>query len=140
MIDEQKLAQVTGNFTPVGNSLPSIIGLTEDELRALRDEIDALLPSDSLASMNLEGELVRQYRKVLKLQEDVLNDDTIPANQRSQVAGQVASTLQHLIKMQTEFHTAERFKEIENLMIKHMRKLPKDVAEAFLDDYAKVGV
>jgi hypothetical protein len=139
MIDEEKRAQVGTSMRGDRSAKTALTTLTESELRMLRAEIETLLPGDVLREMNLEEELVRQYRKVVLLQDEVLKDDEIPANQRAQVAGQVASTLQHLIKMQTEFHTSERFKEIENLMIKHMRALPKDVAEAFLADYAKVG-
>jgi ABC-type glutathione transport system ATPase component len=139
MINEELRAGIETAFRGGRSERIARSTLTESELRQLRSEIEAMLPQDNLSNLNLETELVRQYRKVLELQDDVLTDDTVPANQRAQVAGQVASTLQHLIKMQTEFHTAERFKALENLMIKHMRRLPKDVAEAFLDEYAEVA-
>jgi uncharacterized protein (UPF0147 family) len=139
MINEELRAGIETAFRGGRSERIALATLTESELRQLRSEIEAMLPQDNLSNLNLETELVRQYRKVLELQDDVLTDDTVPANQRAQVAGQVASTLQHLIKMQTEFHTAERFKALENLMIKHMRRLPKDVAEAFLDEYAEVA-
>lgn len=136
MIDQEKLQRVkVGAKT---NPVDALNTMSTEELRALRDAINVLLPPETLSSMNLEHELVSQYRKVQELQQAVLNDDGIAANQRSQVAGQVASTLQQLIKMQTEFHTAERFKAIENLMIHYMKKLPVDVAEAFIDEYERL--
>ena len=140
MIDEAKRAEIETQFKGERTAKPTLASMTEAELRQLRSEIESRLPADSLSAINLETELVRQYRKVMDLQDSVMNDDETPANQKAQVAGQVASTLQHLIKMQSEFHTAERFKALENLMIKHMKKLPKDVAEAFLDDYEAVGL
>jgi len=104
----------------------------------LRHEIDKTLPSTSLSGMNLETELVMQYHRVKELQRVVMEDLETPANQRAQVAGQVASVLGQLTKMQSEFHTAERFKSIENLMIEYMKRLPVDVAEAFLNEYEAI--
>ena len=136
MIDQEKLQRVKVGVKT--NPVDALNTMSTEELRALRDAINVLLPPETLSSMNLEHELVSQYRKVQELQQAVLNDDGIAANQRSQVAGQVASTLQQLIKMQTEFHTAERFKAIENLMIHYMKKLPVDVAEAFINEYERL--
>jgi uncharacterized protein (UPF0147 family) len=131
-------------LTPGFEEPPSIreqlMEMTDPELMEIRDVIETLLPADNLSTIDLEKELVRQYRKVLHLQEQVLHDDEVPANQRAQVAGQVASTLQQLIKMQTEFHTSERFKAIENLLIKHLKTLPRDVAEKFVNEYEALVV
>jgi hypothetical protein len=109
--------------------------LTVEQLLAMREEIDKKLPARSLKDMNLEEELVIQFIKVKTLQESVLTDPDVPANQRAQVSSAVANTLQHLVKMQTEFHTAERFKTIENLLIKHMKTWPRDLAEKFIQEY-----
>lgn len=105
------------------------------ELLALRAEIDGRLPATALKDMNLEDELVRQFLQVKALQSQVMGNDEVPANQLAQVAGQVTSTLQALVKMQDQHQTAERFKEIEGLVIKYMKKLPLEVAEAFLNEY-----
>lgn len=109
-----------------------------DELLRLRTEIDQRLPATRLSEMNLEEELVRQYLQVQALQSAVMEDKDTPASQKAQVATTVASTLQHLVKMQTDYHTAERFKALENLMIKHFKTLPIDVVEKFLADYEAV--
>ena len=113
--------------------------MSVDELRALRDEIDRRLPEDKLSQMDLTQELLSQYRLVQRLQSDVLGDEEVPANQRAQVAGQVASTLQQLVKMQSEFHNSERFRAIENLLIKSIKLMPLDAAEAFIAEYEKLG-
>jgi hypothetical protein len=134
MFDEEKRARVETGFRSSETGV-TLSTLTQDELRQLRAEIDLILPPQKLQDIDLEEELVEQYQKVKRLQEDVLNDLETPANQRAQVAGQVASTLQQLIKMQTEYHTSERFKAIENILIRHIKKLPHDVAEAFINDY-----
>ena len=141
MIDEDKLAQVQA---AMAGTAPEKEGfdldtMTHDELRELRDEIDRRLPEEKLSQMDLTQELLSQYRLVQRLQSDVLGDDDVPANQRAQVAGQVASTLQQLVKMQTEFQNAERFRAIENLLIKSIKLMPLDAAEAFIAEYERLG-
>ena len=142
MIDEAKMAQVRAAMS--GAKEDEVEGLdldamSVDELRELRDEIDRRLPEEKLSQMDLTQELLSQYRLVQRLQTDVLEDDEVPANQRAQVAGQVASTLQQLVKMQTEFHNAERFRAIENLLIKSIKLMPLDVAESFIAEYERLG-
>ena len=140
MIDDQKLAQVqaamAGTAPEDGFDLDA---MSVDELRELRDEIDRRLPEEKLSQMDLTQELLSQYRLVQRLQTDVLDNEEVPANQRAQVAGQVASTLQQLVKMQTEFQNAERFRAIENLLIKSIKLMPRDAAEAFITEYEKLG-
>ena len=141
MIDEDKLAQVQAAM--LGEIAPEdgfdLDAMTHDELRELRDEIDRRLPEDKLSQMDLTQELLAQYRLVQRLQSDVLEDSEVPANQRAQVAGQVASTLQQLVKMQTEFQNAERFRSIENLLVRCLKLMPLHVAETFVAEYEKIG-
>lgn len=139
MIDVDKVERMKAQEVP-GFRPATLAALPEEELRRLRDEITGLLPPSTLASMNLETELIDQYRRVTQLQREVFEDEEIPANQKAQVAGQVATTLQQLVKMQSEFHTAERFKLLENLMIVYMRKMPLELAEQFLADYERLEV
>ena len=141
MIDEDKLAQVQAAMAGTAPEKEGfdLDAMSVDELRELRDEIDRRLPEDKLSQMDLTQELLSQYRLVQRLQNSVLMDDSIAPNQRSQVAGQVASTLQQLVKMQTEFHNAERFRAIENLLIKSIKLMPLDAAEAFISEYERLG-
>jgi hypothetical protein len=113
----------------------SLYSLTE--LLTLRNKIDALLPPMSMKDMDLEQEVVRQFMTVKALQGDVLggNDE---ANKKASVVNACAAALQTLAKMQVELHNAERFKRIENLMIKHLKLLPKESVDKFLDDYARL--
>lgn len=139
MIDEEKLKRIrtTGVTAP---EPPSRLGInlddmTVEDLIRLHASIEAKLPPAELGSMNLERELVMQYRRILALQEDVLTDDEVPANQRAQVSNAVAATLQQLVKMQSEFHTAERFKAIESRLIKALEKVPAEYLEDFFAWY-----
>lgn len=141
MIDQEKLQALRGEAR-IGEAV-TLSNMSYEEMVALKDLLDAQDMEEnrmhSLGDINLEHELMSQYAKVKKLQTDVLIDDSVPANQRAQVANAVASTLQQLIKMQTEFYTAERFRSIENLMIAYMKKLPLADAQNFLDEYEKIG-
>ena len=104
----------------------------------LYNEIKRSLPPHSLQDIDLTEELVLQFVRVKELQTESLSNEKVPANQKAQVANAVASTLGQLTKLQTELHTAERFKAIENLMIRYMKKLPIDVVEAFIEEYERL--
>lgn len=138
MVDAGRVSSVR---EAVEGTLPSdkLKSMSQPELRRLKAQVEALLPSTTLSDLDMPKELMEQFRLVKDLQSDVLNDSEIPLNQRSQLAGQVASTLQQLIKMQSEFYTAERFRAIENMVIAYMKRMPLEDAQAFLDEYEKLG-
>jgi len=140
MYDEKKLALMNKSLSKERQfDEDALEDLSHDDLRALRDQINAILPDESLSGMDMTTELMSQYRRVLKLQRDCLEDLEVPPNQKAQVAAQVKSTLGDLVRMQTEFYTSERFRSIENLLIKYMKSLPIDMAKSFLFEYEKLG-
>jgi hypothetical protein len=102
------------------------------------DEIRQHLPPTALKDVDMESELLLQFHAVRALQTSVLNDTDIALNQRAQVANTVASTLKSLADMQERIYTAERYKTIENLMIRSLNRLPEDVAERFLTEYKQI--
>lgn len=137
MIDDQKLAQVQA---AMAGAAPEKEGfdldtMSVEELRELRDEIDRRLPEDSLDSLNLEKELVGQYRLVQRLQADVITNDDFAPNQRSQVAGQVASTLQQLVKLQEDLKREQTLKLMETVLLDTVGVMGDDVKNAFLREY-----
>jgi len=109
-----------------------------DELLRNRNAIDEALPSIELKDLDLEKELLLQFHSVRKLQDDVLHDDTIQLNQRAQLANTVASVLTKLADLQVEVYSAERFKSVENLLIRHLMAIPEAVAVAFLAEYREL--
>ncbi len=140
MYDEKKLAMMKQSLGG-GHHIDedTLEDLSHDDLRALRDQINAMLPEESLSGMDMTTELMNQYRRVLKLQRDCMEDLEVPPNQKAQVAAQVKSTLGDLVRMQTEFYTSERFRSIENLLIKYMKTLPIEMAKTFLAEYERLG-
>lgn len=137
MIDEKRLEKVRAPQR-VG-AREAVAAMSVDEMESYRYEIDQRLPPKSLDDINLVHELLTQFAQVKALQELVNTDKLTPANQKSQVAGQVVNTLQQLIKMQDEHHNAERFKAIEQLMVKAIKKLPKEAAEGFIREYEEMA-
>lgn len=140
MIDqEKKQALITGLRTSRDVAMDILKDLSVDDMLALRDVLNEMMPSKTFADVNLEHELIEQYNTVKNLQSDVLTDDDVPVNQRAQVANSVASTLGQLTKMQADFYTSERFKAMEALMIKAIKKMSPEVAEAFVKEYEEMG-
>lgn len=128
----ERMERAGGEVSLVYHDL--IKDFTELEMLRLRSEIDRHLPA-RLGDLNLEQELLQQYVRVKALQDEVLADGDTPANQKAQVAGQVASTLQQLVKMQSEWNTSERLKEIEARLIKALDKVPHEYLEVFFAWY-----
>lgn len=136
MYDEKKLAMMKQSLGG-GHHIDedTLEDLSHDDLRALRDQINAMLPEESLSGMDMTTELMNQYRRVLKLQRDCMEDLEVPPNQKAQVAAQVKSTLGDLVRMQTEFYTSQRMRNIENLLIKYMKSISLKEAREFLAEY-----
>lgn len=109
-----------------------------EELIVFRDEITKALPPIALGKMNLEEEMLLQLHTVRSLQNSIMDDDGVPANQRAQVANAVSASLNKLAEMQIELFSSERFKNIENLLIRTLNKLPEELASEFLTEYEKV--
>lgn len=138
MIDESKVKNLSSGSNSPGSATFQWAHMPQETLLQYLDEIKAVLNSTSLVEMNMEEELVLQYRAVKALQGRVIDDLETPANQRAQVANAVASSLARLADLQMTIYTSERFKRIETLLIRHLRKLPEDMAAQFLDDYEEL--
>lgn len=110
-------------------------GMPVHELIKHRDDIDRRLPPLSLSELNLEEQMLLQYHSTRSLQSDVIAEESIPVNQRAQVANSVAASLAKLTELQETLYTTERLKAIERILIRSLRKLPEEVAEAFLVEY-----
>jgi hypothetical protein len=108
---------------------------THDDLVDLRSRIDELMPVRRLKDLNLETELVIQLQSVQRLQNSVINDNNTPANQKAQTAGQVASALATLSKLQSEVYSSERMKMIEAILIEAVKDLPLASQQAFMTRY-----
>ena len=140
MIDAERLAELRTAIRGGESPKDPLAEMSQSELRRLRGEIDRLLPEANINGMNLETELVEQYNLVKDLQASSLHDDEIPLNQRSQLAGQVASTLQQLVKMQVDLKRDERLKKIESVFLEAIENLPEEAKDMFFDEYERIAL
>lgn len=104
----------------------------------LRGRIDAHLPALKLTDLNLETEIVLQYQRAKALLGRVIADTKIPTNQKAQVANSCMAILEQLVKMQGKLYSAERFKAIEQCLIKALKTLPREAQEKFFVDYERI--
>lgn len=143
MLDREKYDQVISGdaFSSAAEStiFEDIKDWDVEELLELRASIDALLPASNLSEMNLEGELVRQYYRVVALQTRTLGDERTPANQLAQVSNVVASTLQQLVKMQMDVRRDEQLKLIEVALLEAIQDLPQEAKDSFFARYEKIA-
>lgn len=138
-LDDLIAPTTPAKVTSIGGerTVDSLDGMDVGELLELREQIDQRLPAVRLADVNLAEELVLQFQTVKALQTKVLNDSKISAQQKAAVANSCAGALQHLVKMQTELHNAERMKAIEQILIQVMRGMPEDLQLAFFEKYER---
>lgn len=139
LINEDKQQQLSALLSGKVRQTFDLDSFSVAELLELRQQIESRLPASELSDMNLEQELVYQFLKVKELQDTGFREDRTPLNQKAQVANSVATTLDALVKMQKGVYTSERFKAIENFMIQALKKLPRETAEAFLEEYEGLG-
>ena len=123
--------QMSNNLTMI---LPvdslDLTAYDEGELLFLKERISALLP-DSLASVNLEEELLAQLRSSKALLADSID---APANQRAQVGNSITTILKQLVDLQTSLTTTETIKRIERTLLETLKGFP-ELQENFLKKY-----
>lgn len=139
-IDQQPTFRRFESPTTAGMNTGKLVfkGLPVATLVSYLEQIRAELPETRLKDVNMEEQLLLQYRVTTELQDAVMSDDEIPANQKAQVANSVASMLQKLLDMQVEVYSSERFKEIELLLVRFLNHLPEEIAAEFLKQYEKL--
>lgn len=112
-----------------------LTNMSQDDLLVLRVKIDGLISVRSLKDLDLQRELVIQLLTMQRLQNETMGDLDVPPNQKSQVAGQVSSSLTALGKLQVEVYDSERLKKIEAVLIEVLKTMPMKQQEAFLKGY-----
>lgn len=106
-----------------------------EELIKFRDEITNHLPPLSLKDIDMEQELLLQFRALRALQNDVIADEETPVNQKAQIGNSVSSVLAKMGEMQQTLYDSERLKRIEKILVSVLDTLPQETKEAFLTAY-----
>jgi len=107
-------------------------------LLAERARIDSMLPPSSFSDINVESELMLQFQLAKELQINVMSNMDVPANQQAQVLNACVAALAKIQDTQARFYSQERFKRIEAMLIAQLKKWPIEMAEEFIDEYAKM--
>ena len=137
MIDPERLAQVRTALKD-GNTDP-LNSMSQADLRRLRGNIDRLLPSNDVSSLNLEDELVQQYIKTRDLMDATLLDEACPANQKAQVCNSVVTILGQLVKLQEDLKREQTVKIMEATLIEAIKTLPEEVKGVFFAEYERMA-
>lgn len=107
-----------------------LLGPRPEEPTAAKKAVTA----NKLNDLDLDKELLDQYKNAKEVLEDILRDESIAANQKAQVINTISAILQNIIKLQQELHNVERLKLIENTLIETLQS-HETLKEAFLKDY-----
>jgi hypothetical protein len=107
-------------------------------LLAERARIDSLLPPSTFNDINVEEELMLQFQLAKELQINVMSSMDVPANQQAQVLNACVAALAKIQDTQAKFYSQERFKRIEAMLIAQLKKWPVEMANEFIDEYAKM--
>lgn len=141
LIDPERLAAVRTMLVE-GTKAPKdpLTDMSPAELRRLRAEIDRLLPAgEGVRDLNLEDELVQQYRKTKDLMDETLGDAATPANQKAQVCNSVVATLGQLVKMQEDLRQEQAMKIMEATLVEAIKTLPEAVKNEFFAEYERMA-
>jgi hypothetical protein len=90
--------------------------------------------ASTLNELDLDKELLDQYKAAKSVFEDIQYAQDIAPNQKAQVINTITSILQNIVKVQQELHNVERMKLIENVLITTLQN-HETLKEAFLRDY-----
>lgn len=93
---------------------------------------DALLEADrvkSLQELDVQAELLEQYKSAKRLFVAAEYDEGIPLNQKAQSLNTISTVLSSITKLQTELYDSERLKVLEATLIDVLREYPTVQAE-----------
>ncbi len=92
------------------------------------------ITATKLAELDLDTELLDQYKEAKRLLAEFKDDDQIPLSQKAQLLTVISTIINQVIKNQQELHSIEKIKKIELVLIETLKEFP-DVKQMFLDKY-----
>ena len=88
---------------------------------------------------DLEEELLSQYNKIVQLQDDVKDNDDIPANQRAQVMNSAVSALAQIIKLRQDLKRETTLQLMEQALLEAIDTLDKPARDVFFEEYERLA-
>lgn len=134
-------------FSPADQAKGDVIDVNPDvnldnftlsDLLKLRADIDRRLPARSIRDIDLSRELVLQFLATQELQNAVIQDEKVPANQRAQTLNATAAVLGQIAKIQQDVYTTERLKRIESKLVETLKTFTQAQQEAFFAVYEEI--
>lgn len=122
-----------GRKTPIGLSAYS-----EKELLDLRNQIDDYLQIGHIGALDIGQEIMVQLRTLKILQNEAINDDETPMNQKAQTANAVSALIKELVKSRSKLYDAERSKQIEDMTIEAMKDAPEEAKQQFFSNLERL--
>lgn len=120
---------------PIDEIIIALPSYSPEEISRLRQALSG--PQQAGESLDLQAELVAQFRAAKALFERAQYDEGTPANQMAQIINASAALLKQLASVQIELHTAERFRCMEQALTETLKTLPPAAQAEFLDSYAQ---
>lgn len=139
MFDPEKVAELKTAIRAGESPMDPLAGLSQKELRRLKADIEKLLPKEAVEDLDLEKELVSQYTKTRDLMDEVLTDESVPTNQKAQVANSVVSTLGQLVKLQEDLRREQTLKVMEGCLVEVVKTLPEAKQTEFYAEYERIA-
>ena len=94
------------------------------------------IKAQSLSELDLDQELLQQYKDAKQLFKDIELDDLTPMNQKAQIMNSITSILTKIVENQTALYDSERVKLIESILIDVLKQYP-DINAEFMERYKK---
>jgi predicted O-linked N-acetylglucosamine transferase (SPINDLY family) len=90
----------------------------------------------NLADLDLEQELLQQYKNAKLLLAEAIYDNSgeTPLNQKAQVVNSITTILKQMADIKTQLYNAERLKHLETILVDTLKGFP-DMRDAFLVKY-----
>jgi Lon protease-like protein len=94
------------------------------------------LPADvsTLKDLDLEAELLAQYKRARRLLAVAEHDTEVPLSQKATALNSISTIITNITKAQTDLYNAERLKTLESTLITCLKQFP-DLREEFLTRY-----
>lgn len=106
----------------------------DDKPQRVRVLVD--IKAQSLSELDLDQELLQQYKDAKQLFKDIELDDLTPMNQKAQIMNSITSILTKIVENQTALYDSERVKLIESILIDVLKQYP-DINAEFMERYKK---
>ena len=92
-------------------------------------------PRPGLKDLDIETEMVKQYQRLVEIQDLILHDFEIPVNQKSQLSNACVSSLESLLKLREKYINMERMQRIEKALIDILNGFPEEMVAPFFYVY-----